>query len=52
MDKTHTILPYIDCLTEAEEGMSVHFYLNGTMFSFGWEEPFEVQVKTLDYIVS
>ena len=52
LDNTHTILPYIDCLTEAEEEMSVKFYLNGTLFSFGWEEPFEVQVKTLDYLVS
>jgi len=44
IDKTHTILPYIDCLSGAEEDISVKFNLNGTLFTFGWDQPFEVQV--------
>ena len=35
---------YIDCLSLAEEDMSVKWYLNGTIFTFGWNEPFEVMI--------
>ena len=45
-DHAHTVLPYINCLSIAEQEMKVRWYLNGTLFSFGWNEPFEVEVTS------
>ena len=42
---TRNVYSLLECLSVSEDEISVKWFFNGTIFSYGWSQPLVVQVK-------